>query len=77
MISPSAAKYFWDMDPSTLDQQKHSRLIISRLLNYGRLNDWRWLLHTYGKSRLSTALYTDTRLGIREPARRLAGLIFS
>lgn len=77
MISSSAAKYFWDIDPRTLDDAKHARLIISRLLNYGRLDDWRWLERTYGKPRLASALHSESRMGIREPARRLAKLMFA
>ena len=77
MVSPSAAKYFWDLDPTTLDEKRHERLIISRLLNYGQLEDWCWLLHTYGKDRLTAMLHSEGRLGVRESARRLAGVIFA
>jgi hypothetical protein len=77
MISPDAAKYFWDVDPSLLDEKKHERLIISRILNYGDLADWRWLAGTYGKGRVLAVVRSGGRLGLREPARRLADLIFS
>lgn len=77
MISPSAAKYFWDLDPQTLDETKHERLIVSRLLNYGRLDDWRWLVRTYGKDRLTAMLNPRGRMGIRESARHLAAVILA
>lgn len=76
MISPAAAQYFWDIDPRTVDEKKHERFIISRLLNYGRLSDWQWLLRTYGRERIIAAL-RETRSGLREPVRRLALLMFS
>ena len=31
--------FFWDIDPSSLDENKSSRLIIERVMNYGDLND--------------------------------------
>jgi hypothetical protein len=74
--SPSVTKYFWDVDARTLDQVKHERLIVSRLLNYGELCDWRWLSRTYGKDRIAALLHSESRLGIREPAFRLAKLVF-
>ena len=77
MLSPTAQKYFWDVNLDALDERKNERFIISRLLNYGRLDDWRWLVRTYGKHRISAILRSDARLGLREPARRLANIIFS
>jgi hypothetical protein len=77
MISPTLTKYFWDLDPATLDERKHERLVISRVLNYGRMADWRWLARTYGKHHVSAILHSGVRLGLREPARRLANLLFS
>lgn len=77
MLPLVAQKYFWDVNPHTLDVRKHERFIISRLLNYGRLAEWRWLIHTYGKNRLSTILQSDSRLAVRQSVRRLAEIVFS
>ena len=77
MISPSVAKYFWDVNVETLDIKRHKRYIITRLLNYGTLADWRWLMHTYGKKHIAEILSHLQRSGIRQSARRLAELIFS
>jgi hypothetical protein len=76
MISSAAAKYFWDVDPKSLDIQKHERLIISRLINYGTLDDWRWLASTYGKERIARALHARGRTSIRTEARYLAEIVF-
>jgi hypothetical protein len=69
------AEYFWDVDAQTLDLRRHERLIISRLLNYGTLDDWRWLIRAYGKDHLANLLRSSSRLGIRESARRLAAVV--
>ncbi len=34
---------FWDIDPETLDLEKHSRFIIERVLKKGSLEDWLYL----------------------------------
>lgn len=34
---------FWDIDPNTLDVEKHSRFIIERVLKKGNLEDWLYL----------------------------------
>lgn len=40
-------KYFWDVAFDELTFEKYPRFIAERLLNYGNLNDIRWLLaHT-------------------------------
>ncbi|MBN1415503.1 MAG: hypothetical protein JW973_10415 [Bacteroidales bacterium] len=40
-------RYFWDVSFDELIFEKHSRFIAERLLNYGDLNEVRWLLsHT-------------------------------
>lgn len=77
MVPPAAQRYFWEVNPRSLDERKHERFIIARLLNYGRLDDWRWLVRTYGKNRLSMILQSDARLGIRDSVRNLANIIFS
>jgi hypothetical protein len=77
MIPPAAQKYFWEVNPQSLNTRKHERLIVSRLLNYGRLDDWRWLIQTYGRNRVFTMLQSDSRLGVRESVSRLANIFFS
>lgn len=76
MLPRSITKLFWDVDTATLDIEKNERLIVSRLLNYGTLEGWRWLVRTYGKARVAAWLHSGTRLGVRPSARRLAELLF-
>jgi hypothetical protein len=81
MIPPSLEKFFWDTGFSKLDLKKNEQTIVSRVLNYGALVDWRWLAETYGKARVAHILQTkssiQSRTNIREPARRLAMVLFA
>jgi len=38
---------FWDVDPKTIDPEKHSRYIIERILDLGEPEEVRWLFHQY------------------------------
>lgn len=76
MIPATLAQFFWDTDPVLLDTKKNERTIISRVLNYGTLAHWRWLVETYGKEHIAGVLKQEGRTSLREPARRLAETLF-
>ena len=77
-ISPAIKKLFWDTNPDSLDVEKHERAIIERVINYGTLADWRWIVSCYSRNRVQATLHTRSlfaRSNIREESRRLAELI--
>lgn len=43
VIDQRIQKYFWDIDPNTLDPEKHKRYIIERILEMGDEAAVRWL----------------------------------
>lgn len=43
---------FWDVDPDTIDYQKHARFVIERVLTRGNLDDWLELRDFYGLNRI-------------------------
>ena len=43
---------FWDIDPNTLDLNKHSRFIIERVLSKGGFDDWVLLKKIYGLNKI-------------------------
>lgn len=49
---PRRQSLFWDVDPKTIDPQKHAKYIIERILEFGRDTEVRWLWHTYSKTLL-------------------------
>lgn len=50
MITGSATRLVWDADIDALDLRSHQRAIIVRVLHYGNLQDWRWLIEQYGEA---------------------------
>ncbi len=38
---------FWDVDPSTIDEEKHARYIIERILDFGTDKEARWMYQRY------------------------------
>ena len=49
-IVESLSKHlFWDIDISNIDEKKHQRFIIKKVLQFGTYNDWKVILNFYGK----------------------------
>jgi hypothetical protein len=74
----SIQKLLWDADPRSLDREAHQQLIIERVLNYGTLADWRWLVACYGANSIRNTLNIRgafSRNAIRNEARQLASFI--
>lgn len=77
-IPANIKKLFWDVDKESLDVTNHQKSIVERVLNYGQLSDWRWLITTYGIPGVQKVLSAHgifLRTNIRERARRLFSLL--
>lgn len=46
-LPDSIKRLFWDVDKETIDIEKHSSYIISRIMDYGNCRDIRWMRQTY------------------------------
>ena len=51
-----AKELFWDVDPKSIDEEKHARFIIERVLTRGRAADFSELQRTYSKDRIRREL---------------------
>jgi hypothetical protein len=49
---------FWDVDMNTLDESQHADFIITRVFQYGLLNDLRIVLKRYNKAAIQHAFQT-------------------
>lgn len=49
---PLSQSLFWDTNPDNLDMEKHARYIISRVVNFGQIEDWRLIKSFYGLERI-------------------------
>lgn len=56
---------FWDIDPSQLDFQRHKRLIVHRVLDYGLMKDWRLIKDYYGLKEIAAIAITIKDLSLK------------
>lgn len=45
---------FWDVDPYTVDAEKHAAFIVDRVLQMGTLEEFKAIIAYYGKKRIGT-----------------------
>ena len=45
---------FWDVDRNTLDLNKNFRFILTRVLEYGLINDWTLLYQYFGLEKIAS-----------------------
>ena len=43
---------FWDVDINSVDFQKHSQMVMERVVTYGNLEDWHKIKLFYGMTRI-------------------------
>jgi phage-related protein len=47
---------FWDTNPKRIDTKKHARYIIERILQFGHIDETKWLFHRYQKRTIKKVL---------------------
>ena len=47
---------FWDVDPDTIDEKKHARYVIERILDFGTDEEVRWLFKRYPREKIAGVL---------------------
>jgi hypothetical protein len=77
MITGPVTRLFWDADTGLLDLERHRRAIIARVLNYGTLQDWKWLTDRYGEEAVRAEALAPGRTSIRPRTRRLVSVLFA
>lgn len=55
---------FWDINFSTLDVEKHKNLIVERVLSFGNLDEFKYLLSLYSYQTIKQII---TKLGYLDP----------
>ncbi len=61
---------FWDADIAEIDEQKHSRYIIKRVLQYGLFSDWNKLVQNYTLDKI-----VDTAIHMRDLDKKTASFL--
>lgn len=66
---------FWDVDPKTIDPQRHARYVIERVLDFGDEKEVRWLVHYYPPRLIKKTLH-EPRSPLHEKSKTLWSLVF-
>lgn len=61
-------KYFWDSDPTTIDVESKAAYVIGRLLQWGRVEELRWLKQNYGLEALKVVVRRSRELSAKHGA---------
>lgn len=67
---------FWSHDLDLLNLEKHKRYIITNVLNYGNLDNWRWLFSQYGKDSVMEVVRSIPARSLRPRVRHLVEVLF-
>jgi len=70
MINNLSKHLFWDVDLSAIDQEKNSKYIISKVIQYGLFTDWKQILAFYGTEKI-----TNTARQIKSLDKKTASFI--
>ena len=71
---PRRQSLFWDVDPKTIDPQKHAKYVIERILDFGKDKEVRWLVHYYSPGKIKIVVKTSRVL--HDKTKALWGLMF-
>ena len=75
-LPESFKQLLWSHDFSTIDPDAHKRTIVVNTLNYGTLEQWRWLVQYYGKENIRALLREIPATELRERVRPLISILF-
>lgn len=74
-IMPFRRSLFWDVDPKTIDPEKHAEYIIERVLDFGDAHEVRWMAGYY-PNRLIKKVVRESRV-LHDKSRNLWELVFA
>lgn len=55
-MTPSIKRLFWDVDKESVDIEKHRFYIISRIIDYGKPQDIKWMQNTYTEEEIKEVI---------------------
>lgn len=66
----------WSYDFDELDPDRHKKTIISAVIRYGRLREWRWIIDHYGREEIKSVLAETPASSLRPSLKKLLELVF-
>lgn len=76
-ISTHLKPLFWSYDFETLSLEKNKKLVVKQILNYGDIDDWKWLVSVYGKGDIQNTISKIYESELRPASLKLAKLLFN
>ncbi|MGC8981508.1 MAG: DUF6922 domain-containing protein [Minisyncoccia bacterium] len=76
-MKKSIKELFWDYNISEKDFKSPNEEIIVRILNYGDLDDWRWLFKKIGKNKIINIIKKNPNIPIRKSVLKLLSIILN
>ncbi|MCX6716398.1 MAG: hypothetical protein NTV72_00520 [Candidatus Taylorbacteria bacterium] len=76
-IPQTLKPYFWSYDFSKIDPDKSSKTVVSQIINYGNISDWKWLVSYYGIDSVRQIIINLRPGEIKKRTLKLASLIFN
>jgi len=68
---------FWSYKFESLSLEKNRKLIVKQILNYGTIEDWKWLLSTYTKKGVQETISSLYESELRSGSLKLAQILFN
>lgn len=65
---------FWDVNPKTINPKKHAHYIIERVLDFGDLDEMRWIAHYYSPKAIKQTM-RESRV-VDDKSKALWSLVF-
>ncbi len=59
-------RFFWDTNPASIQLQKHANYIIDRILHYGDIPSWKWLLSVYERENIQDRVLMSKQLSKKD-----------
>lgn len=67
---------FWSYKFESLNLNEDKRLIVKQILNYGTIEDWKWLVKVYGRETIQETIATLYESELNRGSLKLAQLLF-
>lgn len=65
MIPSELGRFFWDVDPASLNPKRHNAYIIERLLEFGNEKAARWLFEEYTRDEVAAVIESSRSLSYK------------
>src|SRR5580698_2015477 len=76
-LPDSLRPFFWSYRFEELEPGRDEKTVVTQLINYGSLTEWRWLIRQYGTEEVKRLLQSLPATEIKPRTRVLASLLFS